>query len=169
MNARASLAALEPYAPRLLLSRLARGVDSEAVEAMEGAVLFADITGFTTLAERLASRGPQGAELLTEAINHEFSRVIALVHEHGGDLIKFAGDAIFVLWPAETMPTFLLAMAPRVVSMPTTWPPSRRIPTTSQFCRMSTPKAAAARANPQAIASWRATPPRGWNDAPMTG
>ena len=102
MNARASLAALEPYAPRLLLSRLARGVDSEAVEAMEGAVLFADITGFTTLAERLASRGPQGAELLTEAINHEFSRVIALVHEHGGDLIKFAGDAIFVLWPAET-------------------------------------------------------------------
>ncbi len=98
---RAAETILEPYAPRLLLERLARGVATTTVEAMEGAALFADITGFTTMAERLGSRGPEGAELLTEAVNHEFGRVVATVHEHGGDLIKFAGDAIFALWPAH--------------------------------------------------------------------
>lgn len=97
----ASAEALAPYAPRLLLARLAGGVPADEVEATAGAALFADITGFTTLAERLASRGPQGAELLTDAINQEFGRVIETIRAHGGDLIKFAGDAIFALWPAH--------------------------------------------------------------------
>lgn len=97
----ASSSYLAPYAPRLLLTRLASGVAPTTVEATEGAALFADVSGFTTLAERLASRGPQGAELLTDAINLEFGRVIETVRAHGGDLIKFAGDAIFALWPAH--------------------------------------------------------------------
>ena len=49
--------------------------------------------------------------------------------------------------PAATTPIFLVAMAPRVVSRPLTAPEaSRRIALTSQFSRMSTPSAEAARA-----------------------
>lgn len=108
----ASASYLAPYAPQLLQSRLASGVAAEVVEVMEGAALFADVSGFTTLAERLASRGPQGAELLTDAINQEFGRVIEIVRKHGGDLIKFAGDAIFALWPAhESLAAATLAAA----------------------------------------------------------
>src|SRR5205807_1977971 len=28
-------------------------------------------------------------------------RLIGLVEEHGGDVVKFAGDALLALWPAE--------------------------------------------------------------------
>ena len=72
-------------------------------------------------------------------------------------------------WPAVMMATFFALMKPRAVSTPTTAPSLRRMPWTSQFCRMSTPQASAARAKPQATASWRATPPRCWNEAPSTG
>ena len=77
--------------------------------------------------------------------------------------------ASMLLWPAATSATFLVLIAPRLVSMPTTAPFSRRIPTTSQFWMMSTPSASAARAKPQATASWRATPARRWKEAPSTG
>ena len=74
------------------------------------------------------------------------------------------------VWPAATTPTFLAAIAPRVVSTPATAPDaSRRIATTSQFWMMSTPRAEAARAKPQATASCRAVPPRRCSAAPTTG
>ena len=51
------------------------------------------------------------------------------------------------VWPAATTPIFFVAMAPRVVSTPATAPDaSRRMPVTSQFWMMSTPRAEAARA-----------------------
>ena len=63
--------------------------------------------------------------------------------------------------PAATTPIFLVAIVPRVVSTPRHGAEaSRRIALTSQFWMMSTPRAEAARAKPQATASWRAVPPR---------
>ena len=50
--------------------------------------------------------------------------------------------------PAVTTPTFLAATYPLVVSTPTTRPFSRRMPMTSQFWMMSTPRASAPLANP---------------------
>ena len=73
------------------------------------------------------------------------------------------------LCPAATIATFSASIAPRLVSTPTTRPPAVRIPVTSQFSTMSTPRASAARAKPQATASWRATPPRRCSVAPSTG
>ena len=59
-----------------------------------------------------------------------------------------------LVWPAETTPIFLVAIAPLVVSTPLTAPEaSRVIALTSQFSIMSTPRAEAARAKPQATAS----------------
>jgi class 3 adenylate cyclase len=66
-----------------------------------GAVLFADISGFTPLASRLAERGTAGTEELSRALNAYFDRLLSIVDAHGGDPIKFAGDAILAIWSAD--------------------------------------------------------------------
>ena len=64
------------------------------------AVLFADISGFTPLTEALAQKGPEGAEELTRLLNSYFSRMISLVEAEGGEVVKFGGDAVTVVFPA---------------------------------------------------------------------
>src|SRR5262249_30783086 len=66
------------------------------------AVLLADISGFTTMTESLALRGAAGVEELTRCLNVYFGQLIDLIAEHGGDVVKFAGDALVAIWPAET-------------------------------------------------------------------
>jgi class 3 adenylate cyclase len=54
---------LRAYVPEFLMSRfLARQepLDGPGMERFPAAVLFADISGFTPLADRLAQRGPAG-------------------------------------------------------------------------------------------------------------
>jgi class 3 adenylate cyclase len=70
-------------------------------EQFAAAALFADISGFTALTERLAGTGPGGVEELTELLNGCFGQLVQLVVEHGGDVAKFAGDALLALWPAD--------------------------------------------------------------------
>jgi class 3 adenylate cyclase len=70
-------------------------------ERLAAAVLFADISGFTALTERLARTGPGGLEELTELLNGCFGQLVQLVVDHGGDVVKFAGDALLALWPAD--------------------------------------------------------------------
>jgi class 3 adenylate cyclase len=70
-------------------------------EQFAAAVLFADISGFTALTERLARTGPGGVEELTELLNGCFGQLVQLVLDHGGDVVKFAGDALLALWPAD--------------------------------------------------------------------
>ena len=61
-----------------------------------GAVLFADISGFTTIAELLSQKlGPQrGAEEITQHLNNIYGALIAQVHAYRGSVIGFSGDAI---------------------------------------------------------------------------
>src|SRR5262249_38291937 len=63
---------------------------------VQGAALFADISGFTPLTEALADElGSQRAsELLTGHLNRVFHAVIAELDRFGGDVIYFSGDAI---------------------------------------------------------------------------
>jgi len=75
-----------------------------AAERAPSAVLFADISGFTALTERLASRGPVGAEEISRLLNGYFAEVIDLVSAHGGDVVRVAGDAIFALWQDSGAP-----------------------------------------------------------------
>ncbi len=62
------------------------------------AVLWCDIVNFTGLTERLVAAGPGGVESLTGYLNAYYSRLVALVHAHGGDVIEFAGDALLAVW-----------------------------------------------------------------------
>ncbi len=70
-------------------------------ERFEAAIMFADISGFTRLSERLAERGAAGVEELTRILNAFFGRLIDLIHAHGGDVAKFAGDALLAVWRVE--------------------------------------------------------------------
>jgi predicted ATPase/class 3 adenylate cyclase len=65
-------------------------------ERVQGAALFADISGFTPLTETLARElGPQrGSEEITRHLNQVYDAVIAEVHNYGGSVIGFSGDAI---------------------------------------------------------------------------
>jgi class 3 adenylate cyclase/tetratricopeptide (TPR) repeat protein len=72
-----------------------------AVREQQGAVLFADLTGFTALAETMEKSGPSGAERLRGILDACFSRLIDTITAHGGDVLRFAGDALVALWPVE--------------------------------------------------------------------
>jgi class 3 adenylate cyclase/tetratricopeptide (TPR) repeat protein len=96
VNVKADTDALERYVPRMLLGRLARPAE-ELVEVLEGTMVFADVSGFTRLSERLARKGTEGAEHLVDAINACFSALLADAYTRGGSLLKFGGDAM-LLW-----------------------------------------------------------------------
>ena len=65
-------------------------------EHLQGAALFADISGFTPLTEALAKElGPmRGGEELTVHLNRVYNALIAELHRYGGSVISFSGDAI---------------------------------------------------------------------------
>ena len=67
-------------------------------EDVPSALLFADISGFTPLTERLSAKGPVGAEELTLALNSYFGELIQIVNSYGGDVLKFAGDALIAIF-----------------------------------------------------------------------
>jgi len=76
-------------------------LDAPGVERFLAAVFFADISGFTPLTERLARRGPAGAEALSNLLNAYFAELMSLIAEHGGEVITFAGDGLLAVWPAS--------------------------------------------------------------------
>jgi class 3 adenylate cyclase/tetratricopeptide (TPR) repeat protein len=61
-----------------------------------GAILCADVSGFTPLAEVLARElGPRrGADVLSARLNLAYGALIDGVHRYGGSVIGFSGDAI---------------------------------------------------------------------------
>jgi class 3 adenylate cyclase len=61
--------------------------------------MFADITEFTALADRLSQRNLVGPEGLADLLNDCFGRLINIIHAYGGQVTKFAGDALIALWP----------------------------------------------------------------------
>ncbi len=69
-------------------------------ERRRGAVLMADIMGYTALTERY-SRRAEGVEELKDLLNSFFGRLTDIITAHGGDIISFAGDSVFALWCAE--------------------------------------------------------------------
>jgi class 3 adenylate cyclase/tetratricopeptide (TPR) repeat protein len=103
------LAHYKRYVPALILDRLrSEGrPDGPSQERMDCAVLFADISGFTPLTEAFTREGSGGAESLTHVLNDYFGRLIETVQSHAGDIVKFAGDAMTVLWRAEDGPDAL--------------------------------------------------------------
>ncbi|XP_015136239.2 adenylate cyclase type 10-like [Gallus gallus] len=68
----------------------------------EGVLLLADVSGFTALAEKcIQQSGPErGAEEMVQTLNAYMGDILEQVLAFGGDILKFAGDAMLVLWRA---------------------------------------------------------------------
>lgn len=85
---------LEVYIPPDRRRAMARG--ETLPNRAYGAVLFADISGFTPLTDALVKElGPrQGVDELTQQLNRVYDALIAEVDRYGGSVIFFSGDAI---------------------------------------------------------------------------
>lgn len=70
-----------------------------AWRCLDASLLFADVSGFTALSERLAKRGRVGSEELTDVVNAVFGALLEVCRGLGGDVVKFGGDALLVLFP----------------------------------------------------------------------
>jgi class 3 adenylate cyclase len=62
------------------------------------AVLFVDLSGYSRIAAAIAHKG---AHALSSVVNMYLSRLLDIVRNHGGDVVKFAGDAVLVVWQGE--------------------------------------------------------------------
>ena len=101
---RETLQLVSTYVPDIVLRRaltLPVWPFPERHERFRAALLFADISGFTPMSESLAQLGKEGAEELNRVLGGYFSTMIDLVWDHGGQVVKFGGDAIACLFPGD--------------------------------------------------------------------
>jgi class 3 adenylate cyclase/tetratricopeptide (TPR) repeat protein len=82
--------------------------DSEAPgtrgRVVDGTLVFADVSGFTALTERLSRRGRIGAEEIVDTLNRVFSPMLRISAARGGELLKFGGDALLFLFRGPDHP-----------------------------------------------------------------
>ena len=67
---------------------------------VDGTAVVVDISGFTTLSEQLAAAGREGTEQLIATLSRIFT-VLLPATDDGGDVVKFAGDALFLLFTGD--------------------------------------------------------------------
>ncbi|HEX6387042.1 MAG TPA: tetratricopeptide repeat protein, partial [Anaerolineae bacterium] len=92
---------LAAYIPATLVRRILTGAlpTPGKPHSLRAATLFSDISGFTAMSEELASDGPRGAEELNRVLLVTFTAMIDVIHEMGGAVSHFYGDAMSVYFP----------------------------------------------------------------------
>lgn len=76
---------------RVLAGDIRRG----STRRLEAGIMFCDIRGFTALTERL------GAEGVVRLVNDVFARVGREAEARGGEILKFIGDAMLMVFPVD--------------------------------------------------------------------
>lgn len=76
---------------RVLGGEIRRG-DGDEIDA---AIMFCDLRGSTRLEEELGRRA------YIALLNQFFETASTIVHEHGGEVLKFIGDAVLAVFPAD--------------------------------------------------------------------
>ncbi len=96
----ALLQAISTYLPHHVVAPLLENPQPGKVtgEFTSGTVMFADISGFTAMSEKLSRLGKEGAEEITDIVNRFFTALLEVTDYHGGDLLKFGGDALLVFF-----------------------------------------------------------------------
>ena len=92
---------LTTYVPCHLVARLAPLAGASGAVTLPAALVFADISGFTALTERLVREGPEGVERMGRILNRFFDGLVSLVEAGGGEVVTFAGDGLVAMWPAD--------------------------------------------------------------------
>ncbi|KAG0343055.1 hypothetical protein BG000_009374 [Podila horticola] len=95
--------------PMINIAPFVRSLHAEEDRALEmpfhytqfGAVLMVDIVGFSQMTSIASSKGDVGAEMLSSQIGAYFDLAIRIIEYHGGDVVKFLGDALLVVFQAD--------------------------------------------------------------------
>src|SRR4051794_28813455 len=90
-------ATFEPYLPKLIID-WSRDPDAGGLRELDGSLVSLDVSGFTRLSERLQANGRPGAEELVLLISGVHEGLIRISERHGGDVLKFRGDALLLLF-----------------------------------------------------------------------
>ena len=90
-----------PYLPRVVIRELARDPPA-AVRSLPGTLVFADVSGFTQLSERLARhRRARAPSRSADAIGGSFAALLEVAYANGGGLLKFGGDALLLFFDGD--------------------------------------------------------------------
>ena len=90
----------QPYLPRMV-RYWDRDAPGKLHQAIQGSMVFVDISGFTAMSERLAKNGRRGAEELTAVIGSTFGELLSAAYAYGASLLKFGGDALLLLFTED--------------------------------------------------------------------
>lgn len=88
--------AFKQYLSPAVIDRLLRDPDNLTLggEKRELSIFFSDVQGFTTISEALEP------EELTRLLNDYLSAMTSIIHNQGGTIDKYEGDAIIAFWNA---------------------------------------------------------------------
>jgi adenylate cyclase len=90
----ATASSLKSYVPWQVADALARDVDAGSQRELEVTILFSDIRGFSTIAERLTARE------IAEIVGRHLGAMAEVIADHGGTIDKFQGDAVMAVFGA---------------------------------------------------------------------
>ena len=72
---------------------------STSICRFHGTLLFVDISGFTVLSQKMK------VDDLKNQINAYFQKIVNIIDKYDGEIIKFAGDALFIIWQTKVNST----------------------------------------------------------------
>lgn len=92
---------LAAYIPTTLTRKILQNesVSPGEAETITAATMFADMSGFTRVAEALAVNGARGTEALSRTLLMTFTALINAIHDTGGAVSHFHGDAMMIYFP----------------------------------------------------------------------
>ena len=99
------------FVPEMLVNFIDRNVEKgkESLEPasfyLNGVCLLVDISGFTKLSGDFCGLGKGGIDELQLATNGYMGKLVEIIYTFGGEIIKFAGDAIICVFCSEFITT----------------------------------------------------------------
>jgi len=94
LNRRIAINLLDTYVGHAAGERILRGqITRGSGETVGAAIWFCDLRGFTELSERM------DRDRLLACLNQYFDAVAGPVEAHGGEILKFMGDAMLAIFP----------------------------------------------------------------------
>lgn len=97
------LLACSAYIPSFLLRTQLENPQPARISglSLQGSIVYADLSAFTTLCDKLSVLGTQGAEEVSAIINNLFDKLITEVLSCNGELLKFGGDSLTAFFDAS--------------------------------------------------------------------
>jgi len=92
---------IKRFVPQHFIDNFNKVKEKNYIE-VKGFVMFADLSGFTAMSEKLSKKA-DGSEKISEMLNSIFEQVITLIHSYNGSVYKFGGDALTVFFDSKNI------------------------------------------------------------------